>query len=267
MQFQFNFDQRDEPVAVEEPVVLKNAEQHQVISDGSSVGEWLAVEIDTDFTMDIVRTDALQHTDELRDIVTTSDIQTGIYEGGLKLWECAIDLVRYLKATNFTIPSVVMELGCGHGLPGIFTLQQGATQTIFMDYNPQVCTQVTRHNILRNAASQASRAQLFSGDWNAVSQKFKSSLPQAQLILTADTLYTEAVCVKVFEMIRRHLHQSKDSVALIAAKKYYFGTGGSVHFFESLVETDPNLVSTVVWTQEDGQSNIRHIIRLGWIGS
>jgi len=50
--------------------------------------------------------------------------------GGFKLWECAIDLVLYLQqnATTYPIHSKfqkVMELGCGHGVPGIFALNQG----------------------------------------------------------------------------------------------------------------------------------------------
>jgi predicted nicotinamide N-methyase len=40
---------------------------------------------------------------------------TGVYEGGLKIWECSFDL----------------ELGCGAGLPAIVAGLLGAVQTDF----------------------------------------------------------------------------------------------------------------------------------------
>jgi predicted nicotinamide N-methyase len=65
--------------------------------------------------------------------------------GGLKLWECAVDLANYLADLFWSpIPGQarrtegmrgmrVMELGCGHGLPGIICALAGA----------EVCFQVT----------------------------------------------------------------------------------------------------------------------------
>jgi hypothetical protein len=78
----------------------------------------------------------LSRTGAIHSILTTSDLQAGVYEGGFKLWECAVDLVKYvellLRANDMTtghpifrIPSQVMELGCGHGIPGIHALQRG----------------------------------------------------------------------------------------------------------------------------------------------
>lgn len=45
--------------------------------------------------------------------------------GGLKLWECAVDLIQYLREAAATGElslegARVLELGCGHGLPGIY---------------------------------------------------------------------------------------------------------------------------------------------------
>lgn len=69
----------------------------------------------------------LTKTGAISSILTTSDVQTGVYEGGFKLWECAVDLVGYMRESSSPMPAKVMELGCGHGLPGIYALQQGAT--------------------------------------------------------------------------------------------------------------------------------------------
>lgn len=68
----------------------------------------------------------LARTGAIRSILTASDLQTGVYEGGFKLWECSLDLVRYVeRLPGFTMPRRVLELGCGHGLPGIHALQKG----------------------------------------------------------------------------------------------------------------------------------------------
>ena len=74
----------------------------------------------------------------------TTDLISGVYEGGLKVWECSIDLCRFLtqiidgnligeadldavhKAVNRSLEfgGSTMELGCGHGLPGCLILRE-----------------------------------------------------------------------------------------------------------------------------------------------
>jgi predicted nicotinamide N-methyase len=66
--------------------------------------------------------------------------------GGFKLWECAMDLARYLcqhfairslsSAAELTVPSRVLELGCGHGIPGILLLLAGS-EVFFQVGEPQ----------------------------------------------------------------------------------------------------------------------------------
>ena len=51
-----------------------------------------------------------------------TDLVPGVYEGGLKVWECSIDLCRYFVQNNIVIKGHILELGCGHGLPGIWLL-------------------------------------------------------------------------------------------------------------------------------------------------
>jgi len=71
----------------------------------------------------------------------SSDLVPGKYEGGLKLWECAVDLAKHLcerwslqgNASKFQVLSQArnfegrhaMELGCGHGLPGLLAAKLG----------------------------------------------------------------------------------------------------------------------------------------------
>ena len=88
--------------------------------------------------------------------VVDSDLIPGVYEGGLKVWECSLDLCRHLASVVVVVvgaddrggegggdpapPSIVgaavaraigpggstLELGCGHGLPGCLILREGA---------------------------------------------------------------------------------------------------------------------------------------------
>lgn len=77
----------------------------------------------------------------LSSILAESDVRSGVYEGGFKVWECTFDLINYLeqflgKEGSFRLHDGqgndifshahkllqeqphVLELGCGAGLPG-----------------------------------------------------------------------------------------------------------------------------------------------------
>ncbi|KAJ9479470.1 Histidine protein methyltransferase 1 [Pseudozyma hubeiensis] len=97
-----------------------------------------------------------------------SDLIPGVYEGGLKTWECALDLVETLDALHSTAsPSSwssrlsgksVLELGCGTALPSLFILSQVLNEELsnqpldltfhLADYNAQVLQLVTLPNLL-----------------------------------------------------------------------------------------------------------------------
>jgi hypothetical protein len=69
------------------------------------------------------------------------------------------------------------------------------------------------------------------------------------------------ILIQVFEMIETHL--GPNGVALIASKKYYFGVGGGTFDLENLaLSTKSKLKFSVVKSFEDGQSNIREVIKL-----
>eukprot|EP00252_Welwitschia_mirabilis_P021900 TRINITY_DN5751_c0_g1_i1.p1 TRINITY_DN5751_c0_g1~~TRINITY_DN5751_c0_g1_i1.p1 ORF type:complete len:367 (+),score=74.55 TRINITY_DN5751_c0_g1_i1:106-1206(+) len=83
------------------------------------------------------------------------DLVPGKYEGGLKLWESSIDLISVLKqeinnkSESFE-GTKVLELGCGHGLPGIFACLEGATTVHFQDFNAEVLRCLTIPNVKTN---------------------------------------------------------------------------------------------------------------------
>ncbi|KAF9969410.1 Histidine protein methyltransferase 1 [Actinomortierella ambigua] len=93
---------------------------------------------------------------EMLALADKSDLVKGVYEGGLKTWECALDLVAYLAENPESFDGKkVLELGCGSALPGIYVLTKSETvQVDFQDYNDQVLRLVTLPNILLNTCTR-----------------------------------------------------------------------------------------------------------------
>ncbi|XP_078129115.1 histidine protein methyltransferase 1 homolog isoform X2 [Sander vitreus] len=80
-----------------------------------------------------------------------SDLISGVYEGGLKVWECTYDLLELIEKDGETFGGkAVLDLGCGAGLLGILALQRGARQVHFQDYNSTVIEQLTVPNVILN---------------------------------------------------------------------------------------------------------------------
>lgn len=233
------------------------------------------------------------------DIDANLDIIPGRYEGGYKVWECSLDLTDYLMthpqitlgSETIVLSGPVIELGCGHGFPGIACLQMNLLPIIFSDLNEGVLSQTTWPNIVANAANDDSVLAMkdcnyqpikcVSGEWQALSSWLldtKNHAPtQFRLIVTSETIYTKESCAKVFWYIRQHLHQ--EGVAIIASKRYYFGVGGGTLELESLVKAhnsqirgnacdsqrgkkEDEWVCHLLKTFDDGASNVREIVLL-----
>lgn len=80
-----------------------------------------------------------------------SDLISGVYEGGLKVWECTYDLLQLIEKDGETFGGkAVLDLGCGAGLLGILALKRGARQVHFQDYNSTVIEQLTVPNVMVN---------------------------------------------------------------------------------------------------------------------
>lgn len=172
--------------------------------------------------------------DGLAVITEESDVVPRQYEGGLKTWECSIDLLHYLKEESQSIKrsvSSVLEVGCGSGLPGIYArkLVQAPKLFVFQDFNQSVLESVTLPNVLLNfECFERDQFKFFYGDWCGLPQL----LPQHafDLILTSETIYRTESYPALLEIFRHALKPATGRV-LLAAKDYYFGLGGSVQQF------------------------------------
>jgi hypothetical protein len=254
--------------------------------------------------------------------IEKSDLIPGIYEGGLKVWECSIDLCRYLYELHSTTrlensssssdlswalnsDGTTLELGCGHGLPGILVSLLGASnrnKVLFSDFNDYVLEYCTLRNLFLNTpdpyhSSLQSRIALVSGDWfqlsshlmaengsnknrefQQVSKIFssRSGISRFDLILAAETTYTESSSRDTATLLSRHL-KFDSGVGLVATKRYYFGVRGGTDCFrrfaenirvERLEEVEGNQPITNVYTLrvqtvkviDDG--NIREILKI-----
>ncbi|CAM9145356.1 unnamed protein product [Choristocarpus tenellus] len=158
----------------------------------------------------------------------------------------------------------VLELGCGHGFPGIIAMRHGC-HVCFSDYNREVLVHATMPNVRINVPlSLWHLGEFFCGDWNALSPLLEvdSHGGKFDLILTAETLYNVEVTQKVLDMILRHL--APEGRAIVASKRFYFGTGGSTAHFRAQVAAEGRLCCRDVKVFDTGRGNIREVMEVTW---
>jgi len=205
-------------------------------------------------------------------VLQQTDIIPGVYEGGLKTWECSIDLVKYLSELsndNFENKSV-LELGCGSALPGVYCLTRGANVD-FQDYNQEILSLVTIPNVLINTVNvptkgsiakngtfeteiqfsnvDSSKTRFWYGDWDSLNDLFQSQNRRYDVILTSETIYSIEYHQRLYNIIKNSLNEN--GVVYIAAKANYFGCSGSLYQFLDLVEKDKKFSIEVVYTYSD----------------
>ncbi|KAM0854081.1 hypothetical protein ACQ4PT_050648 [Festuca glaucescens] len=218
--------------------------------------------------------------------VKNSDLVPGKYEGGLKLWEGSLDLVKTLnsdiKAVRLLVEGKqVLELGCGHGLPGIFAGLKGAGLVHFQDFNAEVLRCLTIPNVKANLFKESSQGictsqsvGFYAGDWSeidklllcgdAVHDKTTNHHTENEgssgydIILMAETVYALDSLPSLYRLIKKCLRYP-GGVVYMAGKKHYFGVGGGTRQFLRLVTEDGAMQSDLLAEVTDGSSNVREV--------
>ncbi|CAI8591760.1 unnamed protein product [Vicia faba] len=218
--------------------------------------------------------------------LSNSDLVPGKYEGGLKLWEGSLDLIKALRSEiKSELISFggkrVLEIGCGHGLPGIYSLLEGAAVVHFQDFNAEVLQSLTIPNLNANffeksqsslspSANNVPEVRFFAGDWSEVDKlllqigtdaKHNEVSSGYDFILMAETVYSINSLQSLYNLIKKCLIHPH-GVVYMAAKKHYFGVGGGSRRFLSVVEKDGVMTSKLVAEITDGSSNVREVWKL-----
>ncbi|XP_055026216.2 histidine protein methyltransferase 1 homolog [Misgurnus anguillicaudatus] len=213
-----------------------------------------------------------------------SDLITGVYEGGLKIWECTYDLLDYIDDEGETFSGKrVLDLGCGAGILGILALKRGARKVDFQDYNSTVIEQLTIPNVFLNCEDDSDdeetgekngspppkkKAQtslidccgFFSGDWNSFLTllRKKNPSPKYDIIFTSETIYNTDYYSSLHSVFCDLL--AENGTVYLATKSHYFGVGGGLNLFEKFVEQ--NNVFQMKHLKDVEQGLKRHIVSL-----
>lgn len=215
----------------------------------------------------------------LKELIAHSDLCSGVYEGGFKVWECSLDLVEYLKSKRTSlVDKSVLELGCGGALPSIYSLLCGASFVCFQDFNEEVIDCFTIPNAVHNLSKSynmtqeqnseienleelKSKTMFLSGDWKAVDVFLKSKNIEFDLIVSSETIYNVNYYPALHSLICNCLR--KNGHALLANKTYYFGVGGSSKDFAEYVKKQGRLSIEVILEINEGVN--REILKLEWL--
>jgi len=177
---------------------------------------------------------------------------------GVKLWEGSVDLARHLAGMlpgQAGLGGRVLELGAGHGLPGLMAIMRHGAQVDFHDLSTDVLKQVTAVNIVANGV--ASSPRLIHGLWQEL---FRSEgVATYDVVIAAEAIYNVDAYKDLSDLLGRCLGDG--GVAWFAGKRFYFGCGGgTISFAAHLRELGFSV--HVARTFEDGRSNIREILQI-----
>ena len=192
-----------------------------------------------------------------------TDLISGKYEGGIKIWECDQDLLEFLPSiyNDSWKNKNILDMGCGHGLPGIYLLLKGINEICFQDFNKEVLDNITKNyiNQLKNnfRLNFEKKVNYVDGDWGEFQYNKKFDI-----IISGDTLYNNSNYEKIYNLIKNNLN--KDGEAFFASKRFYFGVGGGSSEFRQYISDRNEFQIEQVKTIKDGINNIRVILKITW---
>ena len=140
---------------------------------------------------------------------------------------------------------------------------QGSVRVILQDMDAVTIESVTRTSaadsmrLLPSDAQSRVSFELVTSPWD----EFQLSAGKADVILSSECIYREDLFASHAGVIARCL--SQDGIAIVAAKRYYFGCGGGTIDFASFLENSSlGLKSELVQVFENGMSNTREILEV-----
>ncbi|NXX79159.1 MET18 methyltransferase, partial [Urocolius indicus] len=262
----------------------KAAKEHEVPEDLDKVLEDKVMQTALGLhyvKMSVVEMTCLDGADEegivSKSVSSHSDLIPGVYEGGMKIWECTYDLIRYLSEAEIQFTNkTVLDLGCGAGLLGIVALKGKAEKVHFQDYNSTVIDKITLPNVVANSVHEGQRmgsgdnsraskppskkprkaecssdalakCRFFSGEWSRVSQLLLSSskaFSKYDIILTSETIYNPDCYGALHDTLAQLLDEN--GRVYLASKVIYFGVGGGIYDFEKFIEERNVFRSSIV---------------------
>lgn len=101
--------------------------------------------------------------------------------------------------------------------------------------------------------------KFYSGDWESFNKKLDDG-ELYDIILTSETIYNPANYSKLIQLFVQRL--TKDGIAYVAAKTYYFGVGGGMRQFESEVKNSGMLKCEVCWKSQNTEGIQREILKV-----
>jgi len=150
---------------------IQSSDAHKLVSDARSTNQVEQIDIpETSLSFQlrkVVRNSS--DTSAVQVAYFKTSVTPGVYEGGFKVWECAIDLIQYLHLTSkgeLWTNATVIEAGCGVGLPAIYTLQQQAQSVYFQDLNVEVLEQSTKAAVALNAKNEQELEEWCNGKYS-----------------------------------------------------------------------------------------------------
>ncbi|NWZ62983.1 MET18 methyltransferase, partial [Acrocephalus arundinaceus] len=277
-------EHQDEAASKKNPCV-KAAKEHNIPKDLNKVLENKVMETVLDLfyvKLSVVEMTCSGDTDSegivSQSVSSHSDLIPGIYEGGLKIWECTFDLMDYFSEAEIEFTNkTVLDLGCGAGLLGIVALRGEAARVHFQDYNSTVIDEITLPNVVANCTSCSgkdrkaskppskrpknaegspdvlNRCRFFSGEWSQVSQLLLNSnkpCSKYDIILTSETIYNPDYYSALHDTLAQLL--DRNGHVYLASKVHYFGVGGGIYLFEKFIEEKNVFRTSMVKTIDQG---------------
>ncbi|XP_056354159.1 histidine protein methyltransferase 1 homolog [Oenanthe melanoleuca] len=275
-----------EEAASKKKLCVKAAKEHSIPEDLNKLLENKVMETVFDLSyvkLSVVEMTCLGDADSegivSKSVSSHSDLIPGVYEGGLKIWECTFDLMDYFSEAEIEFANkTVLDLGCGAGLLGIVALQGEAARVHFQDYNSTVIDEITLPNVVANCTSEGrrkdrkaskppskrprkaegspdglNRCRFFSGEWSQVSQLLLNSnkpCSKYDLILTSETIYNPDYYSALHDTLAQLL--DRKGHVYLASKVHYFGVGGGVYLFEKFIEEKNVFTTRMVKTIDQG---------------